>query len=595
MTEEEYRAQMAERERLVNELNRLINQYNELVVEYNQLQAELETAVENVVIVNNNAVANAKVVLPKLDVSVSQADQVLNATEQIYKAIEALHKKCVQVNNISTSSKKLTELDDIYNKNYRFYAKLRKIALGYVIGIDSNIISSETLRTEVEKQQLKNSDYWLAYALSALMLWISNEKDSSERAMLKALKIDEYKSILFFMLVNLRFGRPKIAQKWYELFAEMIDIFDIKPEFQFILQAYLHNGFSNDKEFDKKVKSQLIEMLQNMRESTVGYDNKITDLVIKFADTYPYSTDKEYMPIYENCSDYSDMMENLSKAEKNVEIMKYYLSVYDEDDSSADTLKENLENVLYDLINQYDEKEKQIFNQIKYHEYVVKANGDIALAKKAFALKYDQGNQKLSLDRMIFGFAFSDIDSDIDPRLRKFSITFLIDQIKNGFEKYRQKYLENIKEKFNYKIFNIDLIGSPETEKENYDEISKYYKKNRNRIVYSDKRVKTYMGISIASIVFLAITILIAILLKSFPLGVMIPFIIFIISTITFVLLWIFRAKKRAKSIDDQKQEAFKILHKLNESITQYRKDFQNADDNYNGLVEALNKFKMED
>lgn len=595
MTDEEYRAIQEERQRLLNQYNSLETKLYNLKHEAEVLKNELSTAMYNIEVVNNNIVSSAKTVLPLMDTSVVATNALKDLTDKIYKSIVALRDKSIQVKNISISSKKLTELDDIYNRKYRFFVKLRKIALGYVIGIDSNIISSETLRTEVEKQQLKNSDYWLSYALSSLMLWFSNEKDASYRGVEKALKMDHYKAVLFYMLINLRFGRPKVAQKWYELFADEINIFNVKDEFEYVLQAYLHHAFTNDHEFDIKVRNKLATMLNEMKTSIPGYENKIINLVLNFAKTYPYNTSKEYTPLYEYCKDYDLMISNLTNAEKNVEIMKYYLGIYDEDDTSADSLKENIENVLYDLISEYDSDEKEIFKQIKYHEYVVKANGDIALAKEAYDLQYPNKDDKTSLDMLMFKFAFSDLNSKIDPRLRKFAITFLIEQIKAGYQKYRENYLSNVKEKYAFEIFGIDIEGNENTEKESFEVINTYYKKNRHKIVYKDKKVKVYRAASIISIVGLAIVITISILIKSFPIGILVPFLIFVLGCILFVLLWVFRAKKVAQAIEEEKAEAFKILHNVNESLVKYKEDFNKANSEFEGLIEALNKFEREE
>lgn len=593
MTEEEYRQQQAEREQLINEYNHLVGVYDSLVAELEQAREELNTAIDNIAIVNNNAVSSANIVLPQLDYTITKTSEVSDATHQIYLAILALKDKYIKIKNVSTASKKLTELDDVYQRKYRFYERLRKIALGYVIGIDAAIISSETLRVEVEKEQLKNSEYWLSYALSSVMLWVSDEKEASDRALNKALSMEEYKASLFFMLVNLRFGRIDAAKKWYEIFAKDVDIFDIRPEWEFILQAYLHHAFGYDKVFEKKVREQLSTMLAEMKKSVPGYERKISGLVQEFAEAYPYSTKKEYTIIYENVKDYKDMISILTKAEKNKEITKYYLDIYNTDDTSAGTLKENIENVLYDLASEQDPSEFEITKQIKYNEFVVKANGDLSLANQMYNIQFNLDDKKQSLDQLMFKFAFSD-SRDLDNRLQKFAISFLIEQIKKGYADYKNAYNASRIKKYHYSIDGIEFEGDPATESEGRTTIQKYYKKNRNRLINRDKGVKALMITSILSIIALLITVAIAIVTKSFGLGIMISFLVFLFASIGLVIGWIFRAKKKAAKIKKQEEESLKTLHAVNESIKEYVRDLDEADQQSDELFKALEKYEME-
>ena len=49
---------------------------------------------------------------------------------------------------------------------------------------------------------LANTEYWLAYATMAVMLWASNEREACERAVAKSMQINERKSSLFFLLAS---------------------------------------------------------------------------------------------------------------------------------------------------------------------------------------------------------------------------------------------------------------------------------------------------------------------------------------------------------------------------------------------------------
>ena len=54
-----------------------------------------------------------------------------------------------------------------------------------------------------------------------------------------------------------------------------------------------------------------------------------------------------------------------------------------EEDRAVNT-NERIENVLYDLINSYDEKEFEIVRKIKYNEAIIAAKGDVAAAQRRY-------------------------------------------------------------------------------------------------------------------------------------------------------------------------------------------------------------------
>ena len=228
MTDEEYR----EYQRLVDEYNRLVRLNNELIEQIDYAERSMSVLAGNMAAVSANVVPNVKYISDKVDVADADIDTLIHA-------LESLTEQYFTFKELSTASKNLTQLNDEYFTKFQFFNKLRRITLGYVIGLDSYIISNETLRKEVEKCYLSNTDYWLAYAIMSVMLWASDEKEAAYRAMQKALKMDSKKSSVFYMLVNLRFERRSAAAKWYVYYLDRTDVNDLGDEWQKLLQAYL--------------------------------------------------------------------------------------------------------------------------------------------------------------------------------------------------------------------------------------------------------------------------------------------------------------------------------------------------------------------
>ena len=383
MTEEEYQRELEEAERLRRQINNVIDLINRTNRENVELEAELDTAIDNVgILINNCGSMDNEVyeIMDELSGVVGTADV---STKEVFQALNELTFQYFSFKSISTASKNVTQYNDEYFTRFSYYNELRRISLGYVVGLDSNIISSENARKKVEKAYLQNTEYWLAYCISSVMLWANNAKEAAQRAMAKSLSINYFNSCLFYLLINLRFNRTDAAKKWYVNFLNRADVNNLGDEWQYLLQAYLFGAFGSDEEFQETVVKSFHNMLSQVEVTTVDFAKKFTKKALEFAEMYIHKTDLEYALLRRNCAEYEDMKDLLSTAEKNVEIAKYYNDLAEEEITEDVELPQRIENVLYSLVNDYDEDELKVVQKIKYNEAIINAKGDVASAKQA--------------------------------------------------------------------------------------------------------------------------------------------------------------------------------------------------------------------
>ena len=207
----------------------LINQINALRYENAQLEAELEMAERNVEVLTGNVgvlEANVHSTMSQLSSKVEVTAEDVNI---FFMALRDLTEQYFLFKNLSTASKNLTMYTDEYYTKFSFYNKLRRITLGYVIGLDNTIISSETLRLEVEKAYLQNTDYWLAYAIMAVMLWSKNEREAANRAMNKALSMDYFRSCV---------QRVKDCRQWTRAQLDALGMTTIDSDTNFVFTKH---------------------------------------------------------------------------------------------------------------------------------------------------------------------------------------------------------------------------------------------------------------------------------------------------------------------------------------------------------------------
>ena len=171
----DYEQQLIEQyERLRAEYNRLVAEHNQLVVEVGNCQRDVEASISIIEKLS-------RIVPPPMELNTDDTIKKEVIAANVSRTIDDLVESYIRLKNGSTASKNLTGSYDKYYTLYGTYNALRRVSLGYVVGLDSNLWTSDAPRETVEKMYLANTDYWLAYATMAVMLWASDEKEACER------------------------------------------------------------------------------------------------------------------------------------------------------------------------------------------------------------------------------------------------------------------------------------------------------------------------------------------------------------------------------------------------------------------------------
>lgn len=506
MTEEEARAEAAEAERLLEEISSLQNQIHRAIIENQNLQEKLEDLVQNIEIVTQNA--------ETMDVEVNKSMEYIKSrigmadvdTRELFALIDDLTGSYFTFKNLSTATKNITSATNEYYAKFQFFHELRRITLGYVIGLDAHVCSDETMRKKVENAYLKNTEYWLAHAIMAVMLWASDEEEAAKRAMSKALSMDYFCSALFFLLVNLRFTRVEAARKWYLLYLDRADMENLGKEWQYLLQAYLSGIFGVKEEFNKLVQECFSNMLEQMESMHPNYGNKVIEKTLNFSNTYIYVTDNEFEILRRNCREYDELKRLLSTAEKNEELAVHFRKVLESDNQIEDDMFQRIENILYNLISSYDREEFKVIKDKRYNEMIIKAKGDLSLAQQYFNTEFPNESRTESLEDLLFKWAFEEDTTQVDITVKKFAISYLKKWIAKGFEMFAGEYRKKEKEKYTIAIDGWERECSENSYPEAEADLVKHYNKNRVFDTIKDKFVMIFIGMAVAAGIILVIT-----------------------------------------------------------------------------------------
>lgn len=577
MTEEEYRA-----EQLRRQINHVIDQINYTNRENAELEAELEVAIENVRILIGNCSSMDKEVYEEMGWLSGVVGEADISTKEVFQALNELTVQYFSFKSISTASKNVTQHNDEYFTKFSYYNELRRISLGYVIGLDSNIINSETMRKKVEKAYLQNSEYWLAYSIAAVMLWSNNEKEAAQRAMSKSLSINYFNSCLFYLLINLRFNRIDAAKKWYVNYLDRADMNNLGDEWQYLLQAYLFGAFGADEEFQEIIAKCFQSMLAQVEVTTVDFAKKFTQKALEFAELYVHKTNYEFTTLGRTCDEYPQMKDLLSTAEKNIEIAKYYDDLAEAEITETDDLPQRIENVLYSLVNDYDEEELKVVQKIKYNEAIISAKGDVAAAQANYNAMFADRQKKKNLGDLLLSWAFADDTAQTDVSVKRFSISFMKEAIAKGFEQFVEKYRTREKEKYSFNIDECIIECSENDYAEAEKTLDKYYDKNKFKDTIKDKQALIYSGLC-------GLALLLLLILFAYFSPVILTFGILIGLAGSF-LLWR-RIVDMGKILKEKKRKGKLLLKQALDELKQWRAAYKEADEKHADMLKAIDRF----
>lgn len=506
MTEEEARAEQAEAERLMERIRQLQNQIERAVIDNRNLQTELATLVKNVEIVTKNAAsmdAEVNRSMERVSRKIKDADV---STSELFVLIDDLTNSYFTFKNLSTASKNVTQYTEEYDRKFKYFNELRRISIGYVIGLDAHICTDETIRRKVENVYLQNTEYWLAYAIMAVMLWAGDEEEAAKRAVSKAVLMDYSQSALFFLLVNLRFTRIEAAKKWYLSYLDRVDRNNLGNEWQYLLQAYLSGVFGVDKQFNRLVRKCFTEMFEQMQSMHPDYGSRIVDKTLAYCNTYIHIADREYEALRRYCPEYEEIKNLLSAAEKNEELAVHFRTVLEDHTKPESDLSQRIENILYDLINAYDKEEQKVIREKRYNEMIIKAKGDLGSAQQFFKNEFPDKKETQSLENLLFRWAFEEDTARVDITVKRFALSCLKKWIAKGFQQYGEEYRKKEKEKYKIAIDGWEMECDENSFPQAEEELKKYCNKNRLFDTIKDKYVMIFIGMAAAALIILGIT-----------------------------------------------------------------------------------------
>lgn len=265
---------------------------------------------------------------------------------------------------------------DLHNK-FGYYAEIRRMVLGILQAVDSGIVSHETLQNATETLMIKTPDYWIAPALVAIVAWIRDDKEDTEKALKEALRRDDYKTTLFFMLIMRRLGRNDACHQWMQRYLMHQDPNNLNREFVTVLEAAATGLFPpvSRQLMLSTVNKWVIQLTQKDQ-----YINEQKDGWLKFFQDKQDKGDvssKQYPLLQKHCTNWAELTASMKKARLHQFLNNYFKNILNSNIDESKSSKDQLDEILSLLISNFDDEELELKEKVRQNQHIIDQKGDL--------------------------------------------------------------------------------------------------------------------------------------------------------------------------------------------------------------------------
>lgn len=395
---------------------------------------------------------------------------------------------------------RLVKIRQELEQKYGHYKDVRNKAKGIIQADDIGIVRKETISNLSEEVMIATPGYWLAPCLVALSAWINDQPELAEKALREGIKRNDEKTSLFFALICRRANRKKACLKWIRRYLEVQDEEHLNRETIIVLDAYSSGVLGVDSE--GIISKQMDKWLAHLEEKAGFTERQIKqwsdaiNLKRRPVDTSSYTYLKNYSPTW------GQMQEALDDAALHSEMLAYFDSIFGKDVKST-AIKEQLDEILNNLVNDYDEEEAPLRKQERVEQLTLDCDGDLERVRKKMQIEQTAFEQSKNFTQLLTDAAMKPESSHVAVSTQKFALALSKEWILSAYNDIVAKNRMNVPNEIELNLFHFSAAT---VDGQNEDEVLDRFNSeldferakalSRNNLLSYD-RASLYGGIAI--------------------------------------------------------------------------------------------------
>ena len=416
-----------------------------------------------------------------------QTEQARRTATTALQKIRTFKEQMIADEQMQSAHENILRLDQTIREKFESNIKVRKTVSGVVKDFDINLCRNSTIEELSEELWITSSRYWLSYALIAISAWVNDSKSLAENALKEAVRKSRIKSNLFFCLLNLRFGRLEIAKQWLTKYFDAVVPNEVKDETAILLQSYINGVFGADKSLEYEV--------QQAVDGWVKEINLDEDISAELVDDYEryiaaINVEEKFScpNLAKHCSVAGDLEYPYLESFKFAKLDAFVESLDVENIvQNAANYKERIDNIISDLITNYDEDEQDIKNQRERYQLIMDNKGNVEAAEKQYQERIELRNQTQNIGRKFVEWAIYKDSDEVDVHVRKFALQNSRDWFCSALDNWSKDVEEKFPTSYPITIDDWSLESNGEDQYEQEQAFREHLEENKYQKMYFNK------------------------------------------------------------------------------------------------------------
>ena len=545
----------------------------------------------NVVSVNLSGVESA---LNRLSSQVSavndKVDNVSGEVKSVQRELERLRSDFLDMMEeqrraaaLEQATTELVSVRQEMDKKFGNYSVVRNTMVGILQATDAALVRKATISTVSEELMISTPDYWLAPVLVALAAWINNNRDLAERAIREAVRRDNEHTSLAMALICRRNHRTATCYEWLARYFSTQNAARIDSDSMVYIDAYVNGIFGTDEKH--LCDDFMVQWMDQVKGSMPDFVDKQVDNWAEYFRTYYADEGSKYPALQGVVKEFGYIDKYLGKLDAINQISGQF-STIQKSEVNAQSLEEQVDRRLMDLVNSDDPKERQLRAQEEYLLAVKACEGDVARARRIVNERdTEKKRQTMNIVEQMVRVV-KDGSGKTEAYKKKTAVRFLSPYINKGFTKFKGDDATTFPDKITLEINGWTGVSTTGDEAETLHRgYTAFLEQRKNEELAKATSGKDPKKLKIAGLITLAVGIVL--LFPVMPLG--------IVAIIAGGLL-MSRGKgietRRAKDTEDIEKKYAKLqdegLQEIDLALGQWKKAKSSAEE-LSGLLDMEN------
>lgn len=383
---------------------------------------------------------------------------------------------------------------------FGYYAELRRMATGILQGVDVGIIGDDTLRFTTEEVMIKAPGYWLAPALVALAAWIRDDRSTNEKALAEALKRDDYKTTLFFLLLMRRLQRNDASLKWLERYFIHQNPHHLDREFIIILEAVTTGVFP------PAARQYMMTNVKSWLDQLTEGDRFINEQKVQWISFFqalgPLLNDK-YSLLGKFSTNWKLLETSLREAKSHEVINAHFMSIVAASADFSKSTKVQLDEILSLLVTNFDDEELPLQEQVRLNQLIIQMDGDKSSAQAVMDAEKNIFSEKVDFLQLLTNASFNPELSGVTKVTQSLAVSISQPWITEAYNTYTAESRNRIPQTIELDIDGFKISTSNGSDETELIEKQKAYYQNILEMELS-KLSFPYAGVIIGALISLA-------------------------------------------------------------------------------------------